>query len=199
MAVLKASIRGWMANTRLSRIWFAVCMLMVLSGPKLPAQPAATKEYQIKAVFLFNFAQFVEWPSGAFPEAGSPVVIGVLGEDPFGVCLNETVSGERVNNRSLAVQRYRRVEEIGICHVLFIAGSETDRLEEIFTSLKGRNILTVGDTEGFANRGGMIRFTTEKNKTRLKINLEAAKAARLTLSSKLLKPAEIVSTEKTRS
>lgn len=180
----------------LSRIGLAAGLSVVLSGLELRAQPATAKEYQIKAVFLFNFTQFVEWPAKAFPEAGSPLVIGVLGEDPFGACLNEIVSGEKVNNRPLGVQRYRRVEEIGTCHVLFIAASEADRLEQILASLKGRNILTVGDVESFANRGGMIRFVTEKNKTRLKINLEAAKAANLTISSKLLKPAEIVSSEK---
>ena len=186
IAGLTRGFRDWSAAC------FAVCALLFSAGAGIAAESAASKEYQLKAVFLFNFAQFVEWPSKAFPEAGSHLVIGVLGEDPFGACLDETVRGEKVNNRPLAVQRYRRVEEIGNCHVLFIAGSEADRLEQILTSLKGRNLLTVGDVEGFANRGVMIRFATEKNKTRLKINLEAAKAANLTISSKLLKPAEIV-------
>jgi hypothetical protein len=84
------------------------------------------------------------------------------------------------------------VEEIKSCHVLFISRSETDRLEQIFASLKGRSILTVGDFDGFAQRGGMIRFVMEKNKTRLRIALETAKAGNMTISSKLLRPAEIV-------
>ena len=147
---------------------------------------------QLKAVFLFNFAQFVDWPPQAFPEAQKPLVIGVLGEDPFGGYLDETVRGEKVNNRPLTVQRYRQVEDIKTCHILFISRSEADRLEQILTNLKDRNILTVADADGFARRGVMIRFATEKNKTHLKINLEAAKAANLTISSKLLRPAEIV-------
>ena len=120
------------------------------------------------------------------------VEAGVLGEDPFGSFLDETVRGEKVNNRPLTVQRYRRVDEIKTCHVLFISGSEANRLEQIFNGLKGRNILTVGDCDGFARRGGMIRFVNEKSKIRLKIGLETTKAANLTVSSKLLRPADIV-------
>jgi hypothetical protein len=160
-------------------------------GASAQAAPVAV-EYQIKAVFLFNFAQFVDWPSRAFPEAQSPLVIGILGDDPFDDYLDETVRGEKVNDRPLAVQRYRRAEDIGACQVLFISRSESGRLEQVLASLKGRSILTVGDMEGFAQRGGMIGLVTENSKIRLKINVEAAKAAALTISSKLLRPAEIV-------
>ena len=176
----------------MSGVWFAALALLLLGGLNLAAQPVATKEYQIKAVFLFNFSQFVEWPTNAFPETQTPLVIGVLGEDPFGTYLEETVRGETVNNHPLVIQHYRRAEDIKACHILFISQSEAGRLDRIFESLKGRNILTVGDVENFARRGGMIRFITEKNKIRLRINLEAAKAASLTISSKLLRPAEIV-------
>ena len=99
--------------------------------------------------------------------------------------------GEKVNGRRLIVQRYRRMGDVKICHVLFISRSEADRLEQILGSLKGRNVLTVGDTDDFASRGGMIALATEKNKVRLRINLEAVKAANLTVSSKLLRVAEI--------
>ncbi len=153
---------------------------------------AATPEYQVKAVFLFNFAQFVEWPAGAFADAGSPLVFGVLGDDPFDTVLEEAVRSEKVNNRPLVVRRYRRPEDIEDCHILFISRSEAPHFGEIVARLHDRSILTVGDAEGFNLRGGMIRFITESNKTRLRINAEAAKAAHLTLSSKLLRPAEIV-------
>jgi YfiR/HmsC-like len=96
-----------------------------------------------------------------------------------------------VNGRPLTVQRYRRVGEIRACQVLFISRSEADRLEQILTSLRGRGILTIGDTDDFAARGGMIRLATEKNKVRMRINLDAVKAANLTISSKLLRVAEI--------
>lgn len=184
---------------RIDRSLSAVCLVLsawLLSGGLgLSAQAASPKEYQLKAVFLFNFAQFVEWAPQAFPDAQAPLVIGVLGRDPFGAYLDETVRGETVNDRPLVVQRYGRVEDIHTCHVLFISESETDRLEQILASLSGRSILTVSDTESFALRGVMIRMITVENKIRLRINLEAAQAANLKISSKLLRPAEIVSSE----
>jgi hypothetical protein len=170
--------------------WLVASVFLLLSGLKLSAQTPTSPEYQVKAVFLFNFAQFVDWPPKAFPEAQTPLVIGVLGEDPFSTYLDETVRGEKVNDRPLVVQRYRRTGDIKTCHVLFISRSETDRLEQILASLRGRNILTVGDTDDFAQRGGMIQLVTEKNKIRMRINLEVVKAANLTISSKLLRVAE---------
>lgn len=169
-----------------------LALLLLLGGLTQAAQPVISKEYEIKAVFLFNFSQFVEWPTNAFPGAQTPLVIGVLGENPFGNYLEETVRGETVNQHPLVIQHYRRPEEIKTCHILFVSQSEADRLNRIFESLKGRNILTVGDAESFAQRGGMIRFVTEKNKIHLRINLAAAQAANLAISSKLLRLAEIV-------
>jgi hypothetical protein len=182
-------------NACLKRL-LAICAVLgglgIPSGPDAFAARTQPAEYQLKAVFLFNFAQFVQWPSNAFPDPQAPLVIGVLGEDPFGAFLDETVLHEKVNNRSLVVRRYRRPEEIQSCHILFISRSESGQLEKILTRLKDRNILTVGDDDQFARRGGIIRLITEQNKIRLRINLEAAKAAHLTISSKLLRPAEII-------
>ena len=168
-----------------------VASTLLLSGPGLAAQAARASEYQVKAVFLFNFAQFVDWPAKAFPEPETPLVIGVLGEDPFGSYLDETVRGEKGNGHPLVVQRYRRIGEIKTCHVLFISRSESDRLEQILLNLKGRNVLTVGDMEDFCLRGGMIRLNNEKNKIRMRINLDQVKEANLTVSAKLLRVAEI--------
>ena len=169
-------------------------MMWALAAATPPGNTSAqsSPEYQLKAVFLFNFAQFVEWPASAFPEAHTPLVICVLGKDPFGAYLDETVRGETVDNHPLAVRRYRTVDEIKECHILFVSRQEQDHMSEILDSLKGRSILTVSDAERFASRGGMIRFVTERNRIRLRINLEAARAANLTISSKLLRPAEIV-------
>jgi hypothetical protein len=152
----------------------------------------SSPEYQLKAVFLFNFAQFVEWPASAFPEPDTPLGICILGEDPFGGYLDETVRGETVANHPLTVRRYRRVDEIKGCHILFVSRQEQRHLGEVLDSLKGRSVLTVSDAERFASRGGMIRFVTDHNRIRLRINLDAARAANLTLSSKLLRPAQIV-------
>jgi hypothetical protein len=198
MALLKIIVRGgpnfpsWAGR----RILVALAGLLCC-GPAVSAPVAPSREYQVKAVFLFNFAQFVDWPPAAFAGAEAPLVIGVLGEDPFGNSLDEVTRDETVGRHKLTVRRYRRVEEIETCHVLFISRSEAARLAEIFTALRGRSILTVGDAEGFAQNGGMIRLLMENNKVRLRINVAAAKAASLTISSKLLRPAEIVGTGKT--
>ena len=175
-------------------VWGLVWVLCLAHGGGVAAQSAPTPEYRLKAIFLFNFAQFVEWPASAFPEPDTPLVIGVLGEDPFGPYLDETVRGETVNDHPLAVRRYRRVEEIGACHILFVSRAEQGHLGEILDSLKDRSVLTVSDADGFARRGGMIRFVTERNRIRFRVNLEAVRAADLTISSKLLRPAQIVST-----
>jgi hypothetical protein len=182
-----------------ARRWAGCCcaasiLLLAQGGSSAGQQAAPTPEYQLKAVFLFNFAQFVEWPPSAFPDSTTPLVIGVLGEDPFGPYLDETVRNEKVKERPLVVRRYRTVEEITTCHILFVSRREQARLGRILDRLRGRSILTVSDADHFANRGGMILFVTEHGRIRLRANLEAAQAADLTLSSKLLRSAQIVAT-----
>ena len=166
----------------------------VVAGCLCAGAAAATPapEYRVKAVFLFQFAQFVEWPGKGLATAAAPFAICVLGEDPFHQYLDETVQGEAVNGRQLTVRRYRRVEELQDCSILFIAQSELDHLDSILGALRGASVLTVGDSTSFAERGGAIQFVTVKNKIKLRINADAAKAAELTISSKLLGLADIV-------
>ena len=173
---------------------FAILPWLVvwLGGVASPQAQPRVSDREVKAVFLFNFAQFVEWPQAAFENPQSPIVIGVLGEDPFSRTLDDVVKGETVRNRQLIVTRYRRVEDIMTCHILFVSASETQRYEPILASLRGRPTLTVGETEGFATRGGMVRFVSERNRVGLHVNVGAAKAAGLTISSNLLRPAKIV-------
>jgi hypothetical protein len=170
---------------------FAVLLALVAAPAHAQAPPAPT-EYQVKAIFLFNFSQFVDWPAASFADERSPVVIGVLGRDPFGATFDEIVRGETVNGRPLEVRRYGSVEQIDACHILFIERSQDERLDAVLAALKGRSVLTVGDFEGFLRRGGIIRFVTVGNKIRLRVNLAAAQDAKLTISSKLLRPAQIV-------
>lgn len=168
-------------------ILLPICGILASESARSAPTPA-----QLEAVFLFNFSQFVEWPSQAFPDARAPIVIGVLGSDPFGATLDEVVRGESVNGRALTVRRFQKAEDVDDCQILFVGRSETARLPEILQRLKGRSILTVGDIDGFGRAGGMIRFVLVENKIRLRINVEAARAAGLTISSKLLRPAQIV-------
>lgn len=168
-------------------------LLPLLLSLALPAETPPVREYQVKAVFLYNFAQFVQWPAEALPADGSPLVVGILGNDPFDSYLDEVVEGEKVNGHPLKVVRFKSLEELKDCHVLFVSSSEASRLEPILRTLKTRNILTVGEHELFARLGGMVSFVTKEGKIRFRINLDAVQAADLTMSSKLLRLAEIVS------
>jgi YfiR/HmsC-like len=149
-------------------------------------------EYQVKAVFLFNFAHFVAWPPEAFATPETPFVIGVLGKDPFGPQLDAVVRGETADKRPMVVERFHNVGEIQSCNILFIGRTAARDLPEILAALKGRSILTVSDAEAAEQSGVMIRLVTQNNRIRLRIDLGAAKASNLTISSKLLRPAEIV-------
>ncbi|MBI1767299.1 MAG: YfiR family protein [Bacteroidetes bacterium] len=183
MSVLKKTIAH-----RYFKVSLLACSTILFS-----AQTQIAREYQIKAVFLFNFAQFVEWPTTSFQETNA-IVIGVLGDDPFGTYLDEAVRGEEVNGHPLVVQRYRHINDIKACHILFINAAETR--QQVLASLKPKSILTVSDADNFTKQGGMILFFTENKKTRIRINLNATKDANLTISSKLLRLAEIVGPQK---
>jgi hypothetical protein len=154
----------------------------------------APTEYQVKAVFVYNFSRFVEWPPQAFTSPDEPFVIGILGSDPFGARLDEAVRGEQIDQHPLLVRRFRNVGEIGDCRILYIDRSESAQLQQILAALDHRSTLTVSDLEGSSQRGVMIQFTTENNRIRLRINVESARASGLTISSKLLRSADIVST-----
>ena len=165
------------------------------AGAFAATQSGLTREYDLKAAFLFNFSQFVEWPGDSLPDPHAPFVIGVLGEDPFGASLDEIVANEKVHERKIVVRRFRRVDEATHCQILFISRSETPRLNDIVGSLDSRSVLTVGDAEGFANRGGRVSFGVARNRLRVTINPAAARAAKLTISSKLLRQATRVNPE----
>lgn len=160
---------------------------LIVSAPEQPS-----REYQLKAVFLFNFTQFVDWPANSFSSDQAPMVIGIVGSNPFGSYLEETVHGEKINGRPLLIQYYDTMEGIGACHVLFINVTETNKREQIIEKVKGRNILTVSDAPDFMEQGGMIRFFTKQDKIKLQVNLEATKMASLVMSSKLLRLVEVV-------
>jgi hypothetical protein len=170
----------------------------LISSLALPAQTAVSREYQIKAVFIFNFTQFVDWPSTSFSSGDAPLVIGVLGENPFGSYLVEIVSGEKVNGHPVLIQHFDRAEEIKTCHILLVGWSDSKRSEQIISALKERSILTISDQPRFLIQGGMVKLFTKNSKVRFEINPEAAKAAGLVLSSKLLRLAEIFDPAKNR-
>jgi hypothetical protein len=187
-----------LTHHRALRFWrplAVVLALMALSAARAAA-PVPSAEYKLKAVFLFNFAQFVEWPTDAFANDSAPLVIGVLGADPFGSYLDDLVRGEKIGAHPLEVRRLGDGEARETCHILFVSDSEADRVEPLLKGLRGRHVLTVSDVESFARTGGMVRFVLEDGKIRLRVNLGAARAAHLVISSKILRVATIVSSER---
>jgi hypothetical protein len=174
-----------------------VLMLLLPEGMRMQAQPVPSREYQLKAVFLFNFTQFVEWPPASFETSESPLIIGVLGENPFGAYLEQTVSDEKVNGHPVSVRYFDNEKEAQTSHILFINITETKKRKEAINALRGKNILTVSDAPDFTKLGGMIRFFNQVNKIKLQINLSASKESELVLSSKLLKLADIFEGAKT--
>lgn len=160
--------------------------------PDPPRAPATPTEYEVKAAFLYNFARFVEWPPDAFHDAGEPFVIAILGQDPFGPVIDETVAGKKVAGRPIQVRRASRVDEARDAQIVFVAASERPNTATILKALERPGLLTVGDTDGFAERGGAINFTLQERKVRFQINPAIAAHARLKMSSQLLKLATLV-------
>ena len=168
---------------------------MALGGHAEALDSSDSSEYLIKAGFIYNFAKLVEWPTASFAQPDSPIVIGILGEDPFGATLDRIVADKKINGRGFAVKRVkwsRDFKDLRDCNILFVSSSEKEHIESVIDAMKGLPILTIGDAPGFAKRGGIINFMLEDNKVRFEVNVEAAKHADLTISSRLLTLARIV-------
>ena len=167
--------------------------LLVLLVPLLPLQAARpVSEYAVKAAFLLNFTRFVEWPTNAFADAKSPLVIGVLGENPFGELLSQTLAGQATQGRPLVLRHLNPGDDTAGCHLLFLGSSVHDSVGSILESLKNSPVVTVGEHERFVDLGGMIGFVLVKDSVRFDINPAVATAARLKLSAKLLAVARSV-------
>ena len=161
----------------------AILLTFLLAAPLAAA--ASLPEYQVKAAFLHSFGKYVIWPPAAFAAPTAPFVIGILGSDPFGEAF-VALQQKHVQNHPLEIRRIGRISEARGCHILFISRSEQQRLGALLAGLKGLNALTVSDIDGFAREGGMIQLLLQDNQVRFEINLRAAQAEELTLSSSLL-------------
>ncbi len=163
-------------------------------GDGLRAQASAdtSREYEIKAAFLYNFIQFIKWPGSAFPSPDAPFRIGVLGADPFGSALEETVRGETINGHRLEIVRGFRLEDLQDCQLIFVCRSEGDQVDQILSQLDSRPVLTVSEIDDFARRGGDIDFYLRDEKVRFEINPQAARACGLAISSQLMALGKVV-------
>lgn len=176
------------AGVRALRLLVLVAMLWPAG---VRAQSVQLREYEIKAAYLYNFINYIDWPADSLPPAGGTITIGIVGENPFGQALNP-LNGKAVKGRTLVVKQVATAKDLEQCQIVFISASEKGRLPEIFGQLKESRVLTVSEMDGFASQGGIINFISERNKVRFEINPDAAKRLGLTISSELLKLARLV-------
>jgi hypothetical protein len=180
--------RRILAMRRRSAIFMSVVAIFVAAAPYSAGQQPGAGEYQVKAVYLFNFGKFVTWPSPSSPK-GDSFPICVLGTDPFGQMLDKTLAGEEVNGQKLVARRINLAREAADCRILFLGGSEANRIKETLATIGKSPVLTVGEMPGFLANGGMIQFVFKENKIHFSVNISAAERAGLVLSSQLLKVA----------
>lgn len=156
------------------------------SVPAMAAEQSPAFEYQLKAAFLFKSLPFIDWPPEKLGAPDSAFVIGVLGKDPFGGALEAAMEGKKFKEHPLIVRHVSNATEARTCHLLFISRSEDNRLGAILKELRGNPVLTVGESEDFIERGGMINFVIVQNYLRFKTNRLAANEAGLHLKPQLL-------------
>jgi hypothetical protein len=158
------------------------------------------REYPLKALFLYNFGGYVEWPNEAFAEAKSPFVIGVLGAAPLDDTLSQIAAQKNIGGRRIVFQRFKTVDDVGKCQLLFISRAVPQaQQQQLIAKFKGEPVLTVGETANFAADGGCINFFVQANKIRFEINVQALKQQNLKVNSKLLAMAKIVGEAPTES
>jgi hypothetical protein len=172
--------------------WLLAAILpFVVAGAELNTEAQAPSEYQVKAVFLLNFAKFIDWPAAAFRNGRSPITICVVGDDPFGPAIDATVKGQSFANRSFSVRRVKQIPGDDTCQIAFVSGAEKARTQ-VGTAIRALPILTVGEDDATGEASGIINFVIEESKVRFDVNLDEAERAGIKISSKLLKLAKRV-------
>jgi len=171
------------------------------SGSEAEARESESREYGIKAAFLLNFVRYTSWPKRSFEDERSPIVLTVVGHDPFGPVLDATFKDEEVNGRRVVVRRREQVPETAEeleGHVVFCAAHDPEDRARLLGLCAKRAVLLVGETSGFAEDGACVNFYLSDHKVRFEVNPDAAAAAALEISPAVLKLAKIVRTRKER-
>jgi hypothetical protein len=177
-------------ESSLSRRAIALALVIVLCAIFRDAHAQVLNEYEAKAGYLFNFVKFIEWPSHSFPDGASPLIIGVVGDDKFSETIEKAINGKIANGRRLLVKRFANFKALTTCHIVFVRASEKERIQQ--TLAAAGTALTVGESEGFAHRGGVINFTFSSSKLQIEINQTSADRAGLKISAKLLSLARVI-------
>jgi hypothetical protein len=182
-------------RTRVSQIlevslWVVLAQILVVF--QILGHAQTVSEYQAKALYLYNFAKFVEWPAEAFPNAAAPLHLCVFRENPFGSNLEQIVEGKIIGGHPVTVVTVQNTDEVRSCHILFVSGSQTRQSIQILAVLRPACVLTVGESEGFVQQGGIINFVLKDDRVQFEVNQKAAEQSRLSISSRLLSLARLV-------
>lgn len=177
----------------MKRTLVLIFLLIILYVPSVVQDKVELDESQIKSGFLFKIIRFTRWSRES--PADSPIIISILGET---TPANELAIPEdkRVHERRIVIRKIHELPELADSHVLFITASESPRLNTILDYIADKDVLTVGDTKGYAQRGVIINFYVEKGSVRFEINRDAMKKSRVSLSTQLFTVARVVETEK---
>ena len=173
-------------RTSMRRVLLLCVALLASSAARFAAAQIAADEYQVKAAFLYHFAQLVEWPGGVQNAGGSSLTLCIFDDEPHRQDLQSTIDGKTIETQVFHVRLISQPPEIQGCNMLFLSREETRRQKAILKSLHGAPVLTVGENSNFLSEDGMIRFHFDKEKIRFDINLDAAESAHLKISSRLL-------------
>lgn len=170
-------------------------LISMCFSEKSNAESILAKEYFLKAAFLYNFARLVDWPKEAFKSNSDPINLCLIGEDHFDNALR-TIQNKKIQKRRLVIQRFIKLSDVSYCHILFISHSELNRISEILAATRTYPILTVSEIPDFAEQNGHIRlFLSDEEKLNLEVNLDSIKQSKLTISSRILTLATIISSK----
>ena len=197
-----------METTSLSRAFASRASALLLAGMGLAAcltagavlpPPGASvasadeaMEYKVKAASLYHFVNYTTWPKEAFEHESSPFVLAVVGKDPFGAVLEETMRGKKYAGREIRIVRVEALDDLPKAHLLFLAGSHAKQIGKLMVGIGGTPVLVVGDTGGLAEAGALVNFYLEAKRTRFEVNEDAVKRSGLTINPEMLKLARLV-------
>ncbi len=170
----------------------AIVLATTLAAGSLAANDLTAHEEELRAAYVYNLAKFVEWPATAMGKPGTPLVIGVLGDENFARILKTALVGKQAQGRPLAVRRFGSASELEPTHILFVGSGEENLPGRALQRIGRAPVLLVGEHESFIRSGGIINFYIEEETLRFEICAERAERLGLKISSKLLRLARVV-------
>lgn len=188
--LLKAPTAKTAVRAGLARALIACAACLFLMFTQAQTQLPALKEHEVRALYLFNFTKYLEWPSSPTNASDKPFVFGFLGDCPVRSDLQRVIETRTVGNRPVKIQVFTNAADMAACHVLYVRPEDMERWNRIREVLGNKPVLTVGEQNGFLNQGGMIEFVRHDIHIRFRVNAPVLRQSGLTVSSKLLAIAE---------